>query len=44
VDGEQFALTGVVAWTRGGAIGLRFENVSEAHLVRLKALSDSLAR
>lgn len=36
--GETFDLTGVVAWVRGGAIGVRFENMAEDQRQRLEAL------
>jgi uncharacterized protein (TIGR02266 family) len=38
VEGEEFSLTGVVAWERGGAIGVRFENVDSADRKRLSDL------
>lgn len=35
VEGSEFHLTGAVAWVRQGAIGVRFENVSEEDRLRL---------
>lgn len=35
VEGEAFTLAGAVAWIRDGAIGVRFEEVSEQNRARL---------
>jgi uncharacterized protein (TIGR02266 family) len=43
VDGDAYALEGVVAWVRGGAIGVRFENVTPGDHRRLTALASTLA-
>jgi uncharacterized protein (TIGR02266 family) len=42
VAGESWALTGVVAWVRDGAVGIRFENVNNEDRARLLALVQSL--
>lgn len=38
VEGQDFAVDGVVAWVRSGAIGVRFENVTEENRLRLEQL------
>jgi uncharacterized protein (TIGR02266 family) len=43
IDGEAYALQGVVAWVRKGAIGIRFENVSPGDRQRLQAVVNTLA-
>lgn len=42
VGGESYELAGAVAWVRDGAVGVRFENVSEADRQRLESLVASL--
>lgn len=45
VVGEmELQLNGAVAWTRGGAIGVRFDGVSEANRRRLDELSALLKK
>lgn len=44
VEGEQFELTGAVAWVRDGAVGLRFEDVAPADRERLEAIVGQLRR
>lgn len=44
VEGEQFELAGVVAWARGGAIGVRFVNVPPEQRQRLERVAQSLAK
>lgn len=36
LESEEYRLTGVVAWERGGAIGVRFENLSAEDRQRLE--------
>src|SRR5712664_899993 len=38
VEGQEYNLTGVVAWERGGAIGVRFEGVDPEDQKRLTDL------
>ena len=38
VEGQEYNLTGVVAWERGGAIGVRFQNVDPEDRKRLSDL------
>ena len=38
VDGQEYKLTGVVAWERGGAIGVRFQDVNADDRKRLSDL------
>lgn len=42
VDGQGYTLSGAVAWVRGGAVGIRFENVSNEDRNRLNTLAQSL--
>lgn len=42
VEGQQFEVEATVAWVRKGAIGVRFENLSEEEQARLEALKASL--
>jgi hypothetical protein len=42
IESETVALDAVVAWTRGGALGLRFVNVEPSVRVRLLAVSRGL--
>ena len=44
IAGEGYKFDGVVAWVRGGAVGVRFENVSPMDQARLRALVESLRR
>ncbi len=44
VAGEHYRFDGVVAWVRGGAVGVRFENVSPPDQARLRALVETLRR
>ena len=44
VDGQVFRLTGVVAWARKSAVGVRFEGVSDADRGRLDALAEALRK
>lgn len=44
IEGEQFDLEGVVAWTRGDAIGVRFVNLRPAQRERLEAVARTLAK
>lgn len=41
VAGDPIELLGVVAWTRNGAIGVRFEGVTPEARARLEALVDA---
>ncbi len=38
VEGQEYSLSGVVAWERSGAIGVRFENVDPTDRKRLSDL------
>lgn len=42
VEGEHFQLQAEVAWVRGGAIGVRFVNVSPTMRGRLEAVARTL--
>lgn len=42
VEGESFELSGQVAWVRGDAIGVRFENVPSGDRERLEKVARSL--
>ena len=42
VDGHHYDLEGVVAWIRGGFIGVRFQNVSPEDRSRLAKLTEAL--
>ncbi len=44
VAGHDYNLNGVVAWSRDGVIGVRFEDVSEEDRVRLEELVATLGR
>lgn len=44
VADEDFSLSGAVVWTRDGAIGVRFQDVSEQDRQRLTALVQSFSR
>jgi uncharacterized protein (TIGR02266 family) len=43
IDGDAYALQGVVAWVRKGAVGIRFENISPGDRRRLEAVVRTLA-
>jgi uncharacterized protein (TIGR02266 family) len=43
IDGEAYALQGMVAWVRKGAVGIRFENVSPGDRRRLEAVLSTFA-
>jgi hypothetical protein len=43
IDGDAYALQGVVAWVRKGAVGIRFENISPGDRRRLEAIVRTLA-
>lgn len=42
IGGEEFDLLGVVAWTRNGAIGVRFEDLAERDRQRLEEITGML--
>ena len=44
IASEDFILEGAVAWTRDGAIGVRFQNVSDHDRQRLGSLLQSFSR
>lgn len=44
VEAQTFELAAVVAWAHKGAIGVRFEEVSEADQQRLKSVMHALKR
>lgn len=44
VEGEQFDLSGAVAWVRDGAVGLRFEDVSPQDRKRLEGIVAQLRK
>jgi uncharacterized protein (TIGR02266 family) len=44
VEDREFALSGVVAWVRPGAIGVRFDKLSDADRAGLTELLSSLKR
>ena len=43
IEGQLFELEGVVSWTRGEAIGVRFVNLNPAVRAQLEAVSRVLA-
>ncbi len=44
VAGETYDLTGLVAWVREGAVGLRFHNMTAADRARLETLVATLRK
>jgi len=44
IEGQEFALTGAVAWARPGAIGVRFEGLKDEDRQRLQALVQALRK
>jgi Tfp pilus assembly protein PilZ len=44
VDGKEFKVEGVVAWTRKGVIGVRFGQIDEATRVALSRILESESR
>lgn len=44
VEGEAFDLLGVVAWVRGPAIGVRFQDVTPPERERLERLAGALGK
>lgn len=44
IGDEQLALDGVVAWARGGAVGVRFVNVSAELRTRLEHIARTMAQ
>lgn len=44
VGGEKYSLVGTVAWVRDGAIGVRFENLTDTDRVKLEALVAALRK
>jgi uncharacterized protein (TIGR02266 family) len=44
IEGEAFDLEGVVAWSRGDTVGVRFVNLSSADRARLRQVAQSLSR
>lgn len=44
IEGEAFDVEGVVAWSRGDTVGLRFVNLSPHDRQRLEQVAGSLAR
>ncbi|MBX7101967.1 MAG: PilZ domain-containing protein [Myxococcaceae bacterium] len=44
IDGQQFDLAGTVAWIKGDAIGVRFEEVGPKDRDRLERVARSLAK
>ena len=44
IDGEQFELTGTVAWAKADVLGIRFEDVAPKDRARLETVSKVLAK
>lgn len=44
IEGQELEMMGVVAWVRGEAIGVRFENVKDEDRQRLQQLVESLRK
>ena len=44
IEGNQLEIKGEVAWVRGGAIGVRFTDLTPAHREALESLAASLQR